>query len=307
MTTYVLWYFKPQYGSYAAFDTNMPTSKLRDLGFDYMIVLHAPGRDGEYGQMPMSGYSYDNGYNGGKQLAQWLEQEVNPELPYLVEIPVLVRDDKEQWELFKNSNYTIKPRIRGLDYWRGWLDGVYTHTSGLQRGFYWNLEFPWQIVRAVVYEEDIIALSEKIKDWGQQFIWIPYVNDRIDLDRTDIKLLSQHFTHVFVQPHYYQTWRDYYSGSLQKPPGEYPYLNTDEKERLDELTKVFRWIEDIPNGSIEMEVDEAINLYPDLVNKPCDYVKVQKRIKGHVWPNRAYYYGTNLRNVNLVREKCPDW
>ncbi|WP_367884891.1 hypothetical protein [Thermococcus sp. JCM 11816] len=36
----------------------MPTSKLRDLGgVDYMIVLHAPpGRDGEYGQMPMSGY-----------------------------------------------------------------------------------------------------------------------------------------------------------------------------------------------------------------------------------------------------------
>ncbi|WCN27601.1 hypothetical protein [Thermococcus kodakarensis] len=102
------------------------------------------------------GQSYDNGYNDGKQLAQWLEQEVNPELPYLVEIPVLVRDDKEQWELFNNSNYTIKPRIRGLDYWRGWLDGVYIHTSELwpNRAYYYGTNL-----------RNVNLVREKCPDW----------------------------------------------------------------------------------------------------------------------------------------------
>ncbi|WP_297438497.1 hypothetical protein [Thermococcus sp.] len=73
MAAYALWYFKPQNGNYATFETNVLISDLGDLGFDYMIALHALGKDGEYGQIPMGGYSYDDGYNDGKGLAQWLE------------------------------------------------------------------------------------------------------------------------------------------------------------------------------------------------------------------------------------------
>lgn len=307
MATYALWYFRPQYGNYTIFETNVPTSDLSDLGFDYTIALHAPGKEGEYGQMPMSGYSYDDGYNDGKGLAQWLEQEVNPELPYLVEIPVLVKDDKEQWILFKNSNYIIKPAVRGLDYWRGWIDGVYTHTGGLQRGFYWNLEFPWQVVREVVYEEDISTLSDKIIDWGQQFIWIPYVNDTINRDNTDIKSLARYFTYVFVQPHYYQRWREYYTGTLKGSPKKYPYL--DSETGVSALVAVLNWVrKNVPNGYLELEVDGSINQYPELTHKACDYVSAQRRSEvGGLWPKRAYYYGVDLKNVREVRGHCPDW
>ncbi|MCD6373474.1 MAG: hypothetical protein J7L37_08040 [Thermococcus sp.] len=98
MAKYALWYFMPREGNYEMFSKNVSTSRLRDLGFDYLIILHAPGADGEYGQVPMSGYTYEAGYNDGKNLAQWIERVVSPGLPYLVEIPVLVKDDKEQWK-----------------------------------------------------------------------------------------------------------------------------------------------------------------------------------------------------------------
>ena len=283
----------------------MPTSKLRDLGFDYIIALHTCGENGKYGQVPMSGYSYEDGYNDARQLAQWLEQEVNPDLPYLVEVPVLVKDDNEQWELFKNSNYTIKPAVRGIDYWKGWIDGIYTNTGGRQRGFYWNLEFPWQVIRGIVYEEDVSSLSSKIMEWGEEFIWIPYVNDKINLKHTDIRSLSKYFTYVFVQPHYYQTWKEYYSGTLKEATDKHPYLT---KDGVAKLVEILNWVREIPNGYIEMEVDAAINLYPDLINKACDYVTAQKKsIVGGIWPYRAYYYGARLKNIDSVRKRCPEW
>ncbi len=291
MAAYALWYFKPQNGNYATFETNVSISDLGDLGFDYMIALHTCGKDCQLGQMPMGGYSYDDGYNDGKGLAQWLEQEVSPGLPYLVEIPVLVKDGKEQWALFENSNYTIKPAVRGLDYWRGWVDGVYTHTGGLQRGFYWNLEFPWQLVREVVYEEDISTLSDKIIDWGQQFIWIPSTHGDISWEHTDIKTLSKYFTYIFAQSNYYQG-------------------KTTDLGAWFSSFKNFRDSNHLNNLFMEMECDgrvqtgdEEHNIPPEtFIHRACDYVQYAKN-----YPHRAYYYGTNIKNLIIVKSHCPDY
>ena len=287
MIKYALWYFEPGYGNYATFDTNVPVSRLADLGFDYIIVLHALGKDGEYGQVPMSGYSYEDGYNDARQLAQWLEQEVNPDLPYLVEIPVLVKDDKEQWELFKNSNYTIKPAVRGIDYWKGWVDGIYTNTGGLQRGFYWNLEFPWQVVRGIVYENDISALSSKIMGWGEEFIWIPPAHEGINLEHTDIKRLSKYFTYVFAQPNYYQ--------------GE----TTDFKKWFN-IFKSFKKEHHLDNLFVEMECDGKVRSHDSKTaakykERACAYVKYTKD-----YPHRAYYYDANIQNIQEMEEYCND-
>ncbi|NJE61732.1 hypothetical protein [Thermococcus sp. 21S7] len=307
MAKYALWYFKPFGGNYAVFDTNTPTSELGNLGFDYIIALHTCGKDGQFGQMPMSGYTYEAGYNDGKKLAQWIEREVSPGLPYLVEIPVLVKDGKEQWKEFEDSHHTVKPAVRGLDYWKGWVDGVYMNTGRLERGFYWNLEYPWQVVKGVVSESAIRELSDKILGWGQQFIWIPNVNDTINRDNTDIKSLARYFTYVFVQPHYYQRWREYYTGTLNGSPSEYPYL--DSETGVSALVEVLNWVrKNVPNGYLELEVDGSINQYPELLHKACDYVSAQRRSEvGGLWPKRAYYYGVDLNNAREVKRHCPDW
>jgi len=103
------------------------------------------------------------------------------------------------------DDYSFDFESRTTQYLKGWVDGIYNNTSNYQKGFYWYLEFPWQIAKNIFYEETISEISNHIRNKGQQFIWISNVNDRVNLNNTDIKLLSKYFTHVFVQPHYYQT------------------------------------------------------------------------------------------------------
>ncbi|WP_457751860.1 hypothetical protein [Thermococcus sp.] len=296
MAKYALWYFKPQWGNYGTFDTNMPTSRLSDLGFDYMIALHTCGKNCQFGQMPMSGYTYEAGYNDGKNLARWIEGEVTPELPYLVEIPVLVRENDEQWEALED--YGIPPKVRNLDYLRGWVDGVYTNTGGFEKGFYWNLEFPWQVVRGVVSESVIRELSEKILAWGQQFVWIPYFHysypDHIsDITKTDIGRLAKYFTYIFVQPNYYQgktkTLQDF----------DVVFNQLEELKEENNLNNIF----------MEMECDDGVRIgkcfddesSEECKKRACDYVRYTKD-----YPHRAYYYQTNVRNLQEMEEYCND-
>ena len=116
--------------------------------------------------------------------------------------------------------------------------------------------------------------------------------------------MADYFTFVFVQPHYYQRWKEYYNGTLKGSPSDYPYL----KDGIDALVKVLNWVWSIPNGYIEMEVDGSIDKYPGLIDRACDYVAAQKnsKVKG-IWPQRAYYYGVDLDNVREVKRHCPDW
>ena len=268
------------------FDTNKPAS-LKELGFDCMIALDTVGPGGKYGQMPRSGYSYDDGYKEGKELAQWIEHEVNPELPYLVEIPVLVKEDNAEWELFEKTYYKIPPDVRGLDYWKGWIDGVYANTSSLQGGFYWNLEYSWQISDGIVKESAIKELSEKILGWGQEFIWIPYVHEGISWEHTDIETLGPYFTHMFVQPGYY----------FGKTSNLRTWFTDFEKFRDDKFDNLY----------MEMECDDGVrigNCFDDKSSeecrqRACEYVQYAKN-----FPHRAYYYQTNVLNLQKMKEYC---
>lgn len=291
MARYALWYFKPLNGNYATFNTNIPVSELGRLGFDYVICLHATGRNGEYGQMPMSGYSYEDGYNDGKALANWLEETIDSEIQYLVEIPVLVKDDKEQWEVFKSSGYTIKPPTRKLNYWIGWIEGVYTHTGSLQKGFYWNLEFPWQIIRGIINEGEISTVPDKISDLGQQFIWIPYGHEGINLEHTDIKTIAKYFTYIFVQPNYYKG-------------------KTEDFDEWSYLFNSFRQGHNLNNVFMEMECDNGVqsggcfnNKSPEeCIRRACEYVRYARN-----YPHRAYYYGADIQNLQIMKQHCPGY
>lgn len=293
MVTYGLWYFKPQNGSYEAFSSAGTPSQLEDRGFTYVVALHSSAKDENgnllYGNIPYSGYSYNDGYRDGASLGRWVDSILRG-IDYLVVIPVLIDESKARG-------------VRGVQYWKGWVDGVYNNTSGYQVGFYWYLEYPWQVSDGIVYEEDIQEISDYIKNKWQQFIWIPYVHDKLNLDNTNIKLLAEYFTFVFVQPHYYQRWKEYYNGTLKGSPSDYPYL----KNGIDALVEILNWIWSIPNGYIEMEVDGDINLYPELINKACDYLEAQRRATGFIWSQRAYYYNANISNINEVRDQCPEW
>ena len=293
MSKYALWYFKPKWGNYGMFDTNKPAS-LRELGFDYMIALDTVGPGGKYGQMPRSGYSYDDGYKEGKELAQWIEHEVNPELLYLVEIPVLVKEDNAEWELFKKTYYKIPPDVRGLDYWKGWIDGVYTNTGELEKGFYWNLEFPWQVVRGVVSESAIKELSEKIMNWQQEFIWIPYAHGDINWENTDIKTLDRYFTYIFAQPNYYQ-------GKTQNLEDWFKsFKEFRDKYSLNNIYMEMECDGGVISGKKIKEDDHYIYITADtLKERACKYVQYAKN-----FPHRAYYFDTDVENLKTMNKFC---
>ena len=263
MATYGLWYFKAQDGNYETFPSPGTPSQLKGRGFTYAIALHSAAKDGNgnllYGNIPFSGYSYNDGYQNGASLGRWIDSMLKG-IDYLVVVPVLIDESNRG--------------VRGIQYWKGWVDGVYDNTSGYQVGFYWYLENPWQVSGGVVYEEDIQEISNYIKNKGQQFIWIPYVHDKVNLENTDIKSIANYFTFVFVQPHYYQRWKEYYTGTLEGTPNEYPYLT----RGVDALIEILNWIWSIPNGYIEMEVDGTINSYPELIKRHVSMLQ-HKRIR----------------------------
>ncbi len=121
-------------------------------------------------------------------------------IPYIAEIPV------------ENG------RIPTLNYLLGWIEGVYTNTSGLLKGFYWYYEYPWQVVNGHVPGEYLREISEKVHEWSLQLIWIPYLHESIYspdfssivkryggdvikalhfvVDHTDLSMISEYFTHI---------------------------------------------------------------------------------------------------------------
>ncbi len=177
---YALWYFKPYDGNYEAFSSAGSPEELKNIGFTHAIALHSPAKDKnrnlKYGNIPFSGDKYENGHKDGKSFGRWIDSILNG-IDYLVVIPVLIEEGK------------LKEGVRGIEYWKGWIDGVCNNTGNYLKGFYWYLEYPWQIHDNIVSEDDIREISDYIKKKRLQFIWIPYVHDGIDPDKTDIKVL----------------------------------------------------------------------------------------------------------------------
>lgn len=278
MATYGLWYFKARGGVPGEFPNAGTPSTLKSLGFDYAVALYSSAKDEStgdllYGGVPYSGITYEDGYNDALKFAGWIDSKLKG-IDYLVFIPVLADD------------YSLDFGSRTPQYLKGWVDGIYDNTSNYQKGFYWYLEFPWQVHDGVVYEETIQEISSYIRNKSQQFIWSPYVHDGINPDGTDIKSIANYFTYVFIQSNYYQG------------------KTSDFNRWYNEVLLYLRNKYGLNNLYMELECDGGVNS-PDpetateYRERACTYVDYAIN-----FPHRAYYYGTNLQNVQTMEEYC---
>lgn len=286
---------------------------------------------------PESGNLREDGEKDGKEFGEFINSELSG-IKYIAQIPYYKRGmleklknaskDKKQMEYYINHIYLVK---RTLEYWKGWIDGVIESCDSNLVGFYWNFESPGQVSWGFITDWEIAQLSTYIKQKSNElnrkleFIWIPYINDIENPDNNDIKRLSKYFDYVFVQPHYYIAWkywclwnyeknvsediREYWKYQINRYNG---YLT----QGITKLIEVLNWIKEIPNGYIEMEVDNKIDEYKyhDLINKACDYIKAREFLTGRdIWQIRAYYFDTNIENVDKVRngaygiKGCKNW
>ena len=297
MATYCLWYFKVQNGRYEPFNNMGAASELKERRFTYAVALNSP----RYERIPQSGSSYQDGYHDGEYFGKWLDPYLAG-MDYLVTIPVFSRSSDTE--------------IRGINYWKGWIDGIFENTTGYQVGFYWDYESPWQIIDGihddrVIPETELKEISEYIRtEKNQVFIWSPYTNGTINLDGTDIKRIWRYFNYVFVQPNYYQT-------CTRKG-------TTGNTYSFSELVDVLNWIWNAtPNTYITLEADRSVlgqQEHCRCLSSTCgcsmdkcidyarDYVSAQMNsVVQNIWPQRMYYFSVDLAVVDRIREKYSLW
>jgi hypothetical protein len=283
---------------------------FRERGFDRIVVLSGEGRGIKY-----SGPFYNSGYNDGREFARWV-------LNRIYGTPVYITIPFSRPEGFPRDQVQIPFEYSGVNsYYKGWIDGVLSVDNSDLRGFYWSYESCLQTTsydEAHVTKEFIQYMSDYIHDHGQELIWIPTIGNRtMDQVRTfcAIPTLAGYFDHVFVQPHYYQTTK----------------LSDGSDYTFQELVRRVEWMAN--NGfSIEMEADNSIigeksncayckstqnregcdetptpETEEKCINRACDYYKAILEVSPSAFSTRAYYFGTDLRVVDKVRSKCPNW
>nr|WP_206203588.1 DUF4855 domain-containing protein [Thermococcus sp. M36] len=307
---------------------------FKERGFDRLIILDGEGRNSH-----CSGFMYSNGYNDGRELAEWV-LPLGIDTPLYITIPFSRPDGRQRDQT--QASFSSVPD----SYYRGWIDGVLSVDIDNMKGFYWSYESPLQTGPhgENVSREFIQGLYNYVHGHGQELIWIPTIGNRAmkwitNSDYVTIPTLAEYFDHVFVQPHYYQTTK----------------LDDGSDYTLQELVSRVKWMK--KHGlSIEMEADNSIigeqsncayckstqgwwkdNHFVERVgcdekptpeteqkciNRACDYVSSILKVYSEVFhkapvpperaintifPDRAYYFGTDLRVVDKVRSKCPDW
>ncbi|WP_042698292.1 DUF4855 domain-containing protein [Thermococcus sp. PK] len=279
---------------------------FKELGFNYAVVL-----DGEGKGTPQQGYSYNDGYYDGNKFGSWLNRHFEGAIDYFASIPIL-----------NNTNISSKG-VRGVSYWKGWIDGVLDSTGGNLKGFYWSLEDAWQVSDGTVYEEDIEEISAYVRNLNKKLIWIPSACTLV-LEKTNIFSLAGLFDYVFVQPNYYQR------GAIARGANDYiPYTYEVFKEWLTKLENL-KNENDAFNIYIEMEADQSLLFYyidhthleenfrislleycaptfsPECLSQytteaktiAYPYTKAQKDVLGGLYPNRAYYLSIDLNVIS---------
>ncbi|MCQ6253914.1 DUF4855 domain-containing protein [Methanocaldococcus sp.] len=188
MGSFALWYFGYDYKYEKRFNGNV--NDLLNRNFNYAIALEvSEGKD-----IPQSGFLYIDGYNDGKELGKWIDHHLRG-IDYFVAIP------------YYKEGCSNRGERRGLDYWKGYIDGVYDNTSGYQIGFYWNLESCGQVKWGYITDYELNELSNYIRnEQYQQFIWIPSLGGRSiqQLEDSGVQNTMKYFNYVFCQPNYYQ-------------------------------------------------------------------------------------------------------
>ncbi|ASJ09638.1 hypothetical protein A3L11_10500 [Thermococcus siculi] len=317
MSTFALFWFEWESNKYIS-RMKVGTSEATALdfkirGFDYLVALDGEGERSHY---------TGDGYSDGKQLARFLEDTI-ADMEYYVTIPFYFYQFGK-----KIPRDSVSGNFDG-SYWQRWIDGVVDSAGNNLKGFYWSLEAPGQFTYG--YGDGIVSryLIEGIsyyvrRDYGLDLIWIPSLGGRTisDLEKyTDIKHYHGYFDYVFCQPNYYQK-------QFMSDGAPYQYSN---------LLDVFQWIQsiDYPTVSIELEADRGVLGIRCLDNRDCptgtscdgsychencralnsvscidyacDYVNAQYDTLGKLWTNRAYYFSTNLKAIDTVRNRCPKW
>lgn len=323
MAKFALWWVKWNGSNYESRmtvgDRKATPKDFRERGFDRVVILDGEGRNSH-----CSGFMYSNGYNDGRELAEWV-LSLGIDMPLYITIPFYRPDGKQRDQT--QASFSSVPD----SYYRGWIDGVLSVDIDNMKGFYWSYESPLQTGPhgENVSGEFIQGLYNYVHGRGQELIWIPTIGTRAmkwitNSDYVTIPTLAEYFDHVFVQLHYYQTTK----------------LDDGSDYTFQELVARVEWMLN-HELSIEMEADNSIIGEPSncayckstqgwwengtfhekvgcdetptpeteekCINRACDHYKALLEVSPSAFSTRAYYFGTDLRVVDKVRSKCPDW
>ncbi|ASJ08842.1 hypothetical protein A3L11_06235 [Thermococcus siculi] len=302
---------------------------FQERGFDRVVVLDGEGRNSH-----CSGSLYSNGYNDGRELAEWiLTRDID--MPLYITIPFYRPDGKQRDQT--QASFSSVPD----SYYRGWIDGVLSVDVNKMMGFYWSYESSLQTGPhgENVSKEFIQGLYSYVHGYGQELIWIPstgggtsdrgvsYLNDP---NYDGILNIGGYFDYIFVQPNYYQ-----YQKLDEKGNPGLPYT-------YEKLVEKIRWVhEELPRDinnpnttiSIEMEVDRTVlgihctypsacpegmncdsNIYTcyehcrehqsqKAINYALDYVRALNDA-GWKPSDLAYYFSTDFKVIDILQEKC---
>ncbi|WP_460127044.1 hypothetical protein [Thermococcus prieurii] len=255
---------------------------------------------GEGSGLPMSGYTYSPGYEDAVNLVNFLN-ELMRGIDYLVPIPYYV---------FKTPKGITTPREywRGIAYLEGWIDGASSEGNSNMKGFYWDLETPVQAHNGTYITIDEIRaiwgrILENKREYNKNFIfvWVPALGNRsftqLKEYEKDIASVAEFFDYVFFQPNYYQC----------------------STCSIRDLQEKYEWIhhfsETYKQAHVEFEADKSVLRIPEncgcgtgycCISKACDYIIVGKQYPNIISP-RAYYFSTDIRVIDKVREVCFEW
>ena len=225
------------------------------------------------------------GCNDGLYVGSWC-QEASEGKPFYVTLPIL-----------KKGCGVNEYKFRSKDYLLGYVEGVLSSTLSNFKGFYWNFESIAQFTISAFGLRDLAnAVSNLVFDYDLELIWIPATLGMpvSQLRVLDLESALQYFTKVFFQPNYYMRYRTYDG----KP---YTY---------DKLVELVEYVTTLsPFSYIEFEADVRVlnkNERDIRIKRACDYIKALKDL-GIKQKVRAYYHDVDIKVVDVVRSKCPNW
>nr|WP_206204647.1 DUF4855 domain-containing protein [Thermococcus sp. MAR1] len=315
-------------------DRKATVDDFRERGFDRVVVLDGEGRNSH-----CSGFMYSNGYNDGRELAKWV-LSLGIDMPFYITIPFSRPDGRQRDQA--QASFSSVPD----SYYRGWINGVLSVDIDNMKGFYWSYESPLQTGPhgENVSREFIQSLHDYVHGHGQELIWIPTIGNRAmkwitNPDYVTIPTLAEYFDHVFVQPHYYQTtklddgsdytlqelalrvkWMSYNGLSIEMEADNTIVGENSNCAYCKNTQGTWReghFIEKVGCDKIPNQETEQ-----KCINRACDYISaivevyieefhsspisVQEAVST-LFPDRAYYFGTDLKVVDKVRAKCSEW
>lgn len=300
MTRFGLWYLESGNGrnlrslmKYME-DTRMKDvqKKLQDIGINRLVILDTTKKDvthrGEGRDMIYTGDPENDAY----MLSEFLSDSIT--MPYYVEIPFY------KYRTCCSSSGCSLGDMRGLEYWKNWVEMFMMSSDPNLKGFYWNLESSMMFpsTNGLSWEETISELATMIHGGGFEFIWMPYVHttsrDRIKQLRVFNSGSYEHhaayyFDWVFLQPGYYQGYI---------APVEISTLQT-WKEYVDETKRDLYNYRGIDNIYYEFECDGAVLTDSVYLQRACDYVRVLDKPS-----QRAYYYDVNVKALEYLNGVC---